>query len=59
MGSSFGEVVEGWADISGKFLYVAGGAKLFCVVNAGSWCFSCEHSKNLFSHQTTWCNGLT
>jgi hypothetical protein len=37
MGSSFGKVAKGWASIvSGKFLYVANGAKLLCVVDVGS-----------------------
>jgi hypothetical protein len=37
------EVVESWANIaSGKFL---------CVVDVGSWCFSCQHSKSLLSHE--------
>ncbi len=52
MGSSFGEVVENWADIiGGKFLCVASGAKLFCVINVGSWCLSHRCSKSLLSHQ--------
>jgi hypothetical protein len=54
MGSSFGEVVEGWVGIiGGKFLYVASGANFLCVVDVGSWCFFCQHSKSLLSHQTT------
>ncbi len=37
MGSFFGEVVEGWANIaSGKLFCVTDGAKLFCVINGGS-----------------------
>jgi hypothetical protein len=37
MGSSFGKVAEVWAGIaSGKFLCVANGAKLLCVVDLGS-----------------------
>ncbi len=37
IGSSFGEVVEGWVGIvGGKFLSVASGAKLLCVVDVGS-----------------------
>jgi hypothetical protein len=51
MGSSFGEVVEGWvAIIGGKFLYVANGANLLCVVDVGSWRLFCQHSKSLLSH---------
>jgi hypothetical protein len=42
MGLSFGEVVEGWVDnVGGKFLCVAGGVKLFCVIVVGSWRLSC------------------
>jgi len=34
---SFGEVVEGWADIvGGKLFCVVNGAKFFCVINVGS-----------------------
>jgi hypothetical protein len=57
---SFGEVVEGWVNVIGgrflcivggaKLLCVVGGAKLLCVVDVGSWCLSCQHSKNLLSH---------
>jgi hypothetical protein len=37
IGLHFGEVVEGWVGIvGGKFLYVASGVKLFCVINGGS-----------------------
>jgi hypothetical protein len=54
MGSSFGEDVEGWAGITcGKFLCVTSGAKLFCVVDMGSWCLSCQSSKNLLLHPIT------
>jgi len=54
MGSSFGKVIEGWAAIiSGKFLCVTNGGKLLCVIDVGSWRLSCQHSKNLLSHQTS------
>jgi len=51
MGSSFGEIVESWACIaSEKFLCVVDGGKLLCVIDVGSWCFSCQRSKNLLLH---------
>jgi hypothetical protein len=54
MGSSFGKVAESWVDITGeKLICVVGGAKFLCVVNVGSWHFSCQRSKNLLSHQIT------
>jgi hypothetical protein len=45
MGLSFGEVVESWADITR--------AKLFFVVDVGSWRLFCQCSKSLLSHGTT------
>jgi hypothetical protein len=45
---SFGEVIEGWI-VGGKFLCVANGAKLFCVVIVGSRRLFC--SKSLLSHK--------
>jgi hypothetical protein len=36
---------KGWVGITSR--------KLLCVVNVGSWCLSCQHSKNMLSHQTT------
>jgi hypothetical protein len=52
MGSSFTKVVESWADItSEKFICVVDGVKLLCVVDVGSWCLFCQHSKSLLSHQ--------
>jgi len=42
IGSSFNEVIEGWVGIAcEKILCVVDGAKFLCVVNVGSWCFSC------------------
>jgi hypothetical protein len=61
MGSSFGKLVEGWANIiGGKILCVIDGTKLFCVVDVGSWHLSCWRLKSLLSHWTSyamaWCN---
>ncbi len=51
MGLSFAKVVENWANIVGeKLICATSGAKLLCVVDVGSWCLSCQHSKSLLSH---------
>jgi hypothetical protein len=50
MGSSFGKVVKGWVGIiSGKFLCVANGAKLLCVVHMGS-CASFVNIRKAYCH---------
>jgi hypothetical protein len=51
MGSSFGEVIEGWIDIIGeKFFCVTNGAKFLCVVDVGSRHLSYQCLKSLLSH---------
>jgi len=45
MGSSFGKVAKGWVGITSE--------KFFCVVDVGSWHFSCQCLKSFLSHWTT------
>jgi len=59
MGSSFGEVVEGWVGIvGGKFLCIANGANLLCVVDVGSWRFFLSTFKEFVVTPNNLCNGL-
>lgn len=51
MGSSFGEVAKGRANIaSDKLFSIVDDAKFLCVVNVSSWCLFCRYSKSLLSH---------
>jgi hypothetical protein len=45
MGSSFGKVAKSWVGITSE--------KFFCVVDVGSWHFSCQCLKSFLSHWTT------
>jgi hypothetical protein len=59
IGSSFGEIVEGWASIAGgKLFCVVDGAKFFYVVDCGSMVPLLSTFEELVVTLNNLCNGL-